>query len=170
MIERCWNQEPHHRPDISEVVHCLQTALVLRPGHADSNDNQVPDDTTSGSDLQRELPPGEFCFVALGGVLPSVTKKGRASENPAGHPFPTYLDDFPNSESSSSCLDLLPTEIQPETLGVKNPPRVGPKVILYPPSAYSCSGKGCEVSDIVRNAPNANSSLSTVSPFAGVCY
>ena len=75
MIERCWNQDPQHRPDISEVVRCLQTALVPRRDHVDVYDNRVLDDTTLGSVGQRDLPLGKFYFVVFEEFLPSVTER-----------------------------------------------------------------------------------------------
>jgi len=72
MTERCWNQDPQHRPDISEVVRCLQTSLVLRRDHVDLNENQAPDDTTSGGFQQTELSLGEYLTFTFQEAIPSV--------------------------------------------------------------------------------------------------
>jgi len=45
LIKRCWNREPERRPDISQVILCLQTTSFRR-GCADTNDDNAADDAT----------------------------------------------------------------------------------------------------------------------------
>lgn len=45
--QRCWDQEPLLRPEISEVVNHLQTCLAVQEGHADGTDVSTTDDTIS---------------------------------------------------------------------------------------------------------------------------
>ena len=66
ITERCWDQDPQRRPEISEVVICVQSAIALRRGHVDTDENHtdgnqvVADDTTSGSVPRERLAPGEL--------------------------------------------------------------------------------------------------------------
>ena len=64
MTERCWNQDPQHRPEISEVVLCLR-AVISVSGHSDANDSQAPDSMTLRSVQQRELSRGKFPWITF---------------------------------------------------------------------------------------------------------
>jgi len=46
ITKRCWNQEPRDRPDISEVVLCLQNDNDLPCGRNDMHDDQATDATS----------------------------------------------------------------------------------------------------------------------------
>lgn len=59
LVERCWNQDPRDRPDISDVI------LDLRTPTLQHNRTPVPDDTTLPSSRQRKLPIGELLLVVL---------------------------------------------------------------------------------------------------------
>ena len=58
LTEHCWNQDPQRRPEISEVILCLQTISIPRHGNI-----TTPDGMVLGSVQKRELPSGEFSFV-----------------------------------------------------------------------------------------------------------
>jgi hypothetical protein len=81
ITERCWDQDPQRRPEISEVVIYVQSAIALRRGHADTNDNHtdgnqvVADDTTSGSVPRERLAPGDLYFLALHEVILSMIER-----------------------------------------------------------------------------------------------
>jgi len=58
MVERCWNEDPQHRPEISEVILCLRTTLALRCDPPHVNDNQALDATALHSGKPWELSIG----------------------------------------------------------------------------------------------------------------
>jgi hypothetical protein len=81
ITERCWDQDPQRRPEISEVIICVQSAIALRRDHADTDDkhtdgNQVvADDTTSENVPRERVAPGEFYFLALQEVILSMIER-----------------------------------------------------------------------------------------------
>ena len=52
--QRCWDQEPSSRPEISEVVSHLQNALTAQDDHTDGTDVSTTSKTISGA---RQIKP-----------------------------------------------------------------------------------------------------------------
>ena len=48
MIEKCWSQEPQYRPDLSQVISCLQALALLRDRV--NNDQEGNEPSRSGQD------------------------------------------------------------------------------------------------------------------------
>ena len=49
IVERCWDQDPQRRPDVSDVILCLRNVIDLRCNLADVNDDETEEDATSES-------------------------------------------------------------------------------------------------------------------------
>ena len=66
-MERCWNQDPRHRPDISEVLLCLHTTPALRSDRSNANHCQAPEDTTTLESIRER----DFSISKLSFIVPS---------------------------------------------------------------------------------------------------
>jgi len=108
MIERCWDKDLQHRPDISEVVHCLQTALALQHDHLDVNDNEVPDDATLGSVQQRELSLGSRLRRSRWAPISYIL--GRLSKLRKFIPAPRHTSDTETARDAGSRGCEKPTD------------------------------------------------------------
>ena len=64
LTQRCLDQDPQRRPEITEVVCDLREALVTRQDRTNATDIARVDDTTSGNTKQREPPRRTPSFIA----------------------------------------------------------------------------------------------------------
>jgi len=89
----CWNQEPRYRPDISEVVLCLQNDTILQGGCTDAHDDQVTDETAIESVREEGslIPASVLGRLCRFGRFPSVSRfaSDEANVQPAGSEKPT---------------------------------------------------------------------------------
>ena len=78
MTKRCWNKEPHRRPDIAQVVLCLRKNS-LRRGRADTDDSQAADDVVLSDSPRRK----DFWFSRhKGRQTPPPARRGKHEEYP----------------------------------------------------------------------------------------
>ena len=63
LTQRCLDQDPQRRPEITEVVCDLQEALISRQDRTNVADVARVDDTSSGSTKQREPPRRTPSFI-----------------------------------------------------------------------------------------------------------
>jgi serine/threonine protein kinase len=77
----CWNQEPRYRPDISEVILCLQNDTVLQCGRTDTHDDQATDETAIESVREEDslirLCPQPSRWTSASSVLGRLCRFGR---------------------------------------------------------------------------------------------
>lgn len=100
----CWNQQPRYRPDISEMVLCLQNDTVVQGGRTDAHDDQVTDATATESVREEgsliRLCPQPSRWASASSVLGRLCRFGRfpsmsrfasdeANVQPAGSEKPT---------------------------------------------------------------------------------
>jgi len=89
MIQGCWDRDPQRRPDISEVVLCLQATSALRHDGSHLNGCQELDDTTIVESVrEKQLTTGEFPFIAFEKVVPRVIERVAFPIIPLGVPHP----------------------------------------------------------------------------------
>ena len=63
LTQRCLDQDPQRRPEITEVVCDLQEALISRQDRTNVADVARVDDTSSGNTKQREPPRRTPSFI-----------------------------------------------------------------------------------------------------------
>ena len=71
ITERCWHWNAQCRPDITEVVHCLQNSIDLRDDRIDVDDDRATDNASSESVPQEGALIREYSATSENSILSS---------------------------------------------------------------------------------------------------